>query len=170
MKFKVGDKVKVVKTKHPNKKEYIGRILTITHIDERYLFPYEVSETSWIWCDTELKLVEAEFIKADLKDGMVVEYRDSSRRMVLGDKLFGHNLSSSLDNFTDTLEPFDSHLSNMITIDKVYKSKGVTLEEYFITKNLTLIWERPKEEPVKEMTVTEIEKELGYKIKVIGEE
>ena len=113
--------------------------------------------------------MEKKFTKADLKDGMVVEYRDGSLRMVLGDKLIGYNLYASLDNFTDTLELLDSQVFSMMTIDKVYKSTGEVLNEYFDTKKLTLIWERPKEEPVKEMTVAEIEKELGYKVKVVAE-
>ena len=104
-----------------------------------------------------------EFTKADLKDGMVVEYRDGRRAMFLDNKLMASSHYTVLSNFTNTLE----HVSmDSVTIVKVYQSKASILESYFNNQYLTLIWER---ESVKEMTVAEIEKELGYKVKIVGE-
>lgn len=161
MKFKVGDKVKVVRTDNKNKMKHIGSILTIIDIDEKCLFPYRVLEMLWIWRDSELALVD--FTKADLKDGMVVEYRNGDRAMVLGDKLMRNAHYTVLNNFTDTLE----HLNvDNLTIIRAYQSKADILDDYFNDEYLTLVWER---DSAKEMTVAEIEKELGYKIKVIGE-
>lgn len=104
-----------------------------------------------------------EFTKADLEDGMVVEYHDGSRGMVLGDIIMGTVCVSDLCNFTNTLE---SLIIPKKTIDKVYNSSSYCLVNYFKNDYLTLIWERLKEEPIKEMTVAEIEKELGYKVKI----
>jgi hypothetical protein len=44
------------------------------------------------------------------------------------------------------------------------------LKHLFETSLLELVWERPEEEYYKEMTVEEIEKALGCKIKVVGSE
>lgn len=100
------------------------------------------------------------FTKADLKDGMVVEYRDGSRRMVLGDKVIGYNYYNDLASYNNTLESkFDE-----TTINKVYKSTSINLNNYFNKENLTLIWERKE---VEEMTLAEVCKLLGKEIKII---
>ena len=104
------------------------------------------------------------FTKSDLKDGMVVEYRDGTRRMVLGDYLFGFYGNNNLILYTDNLEEKNNE---DLTIDKVYRSKCLGLYNYFNDIYLELIWKREKEEPPKEMTIEEIEKELGCKIKIV---
>jgi hypothetical protein len=162
MKFKVGDKVRVVKniTDMETKDEYVGNVYTITHNygnHTRYGQTYSIGQQAVVYED-ELEL--AEFTKADLKDGMVVEYRDGSRRMIMGDNIMGDVYHNELKFYTHTLE---SPSFDALTIYKVYKSTATTLNEYFKDENLTLIWER---ESVKEMTITEIEKELGYKVKI----
>lgn len=93
-----------------------GKVLTIQAITRHG--NYIVNESENYWCDAmlETKIVST---KSDLKNGMVVEYSNGSKRMVVDNSLF---------------------------------------------------WEQPKEEPIKEMTVEQIEKELGYKIKIVGNE
>lgn len=168
MKFKVGDKVKVVRITHSNidRRRYIGDIFVVKSLNPNSKYDSRLDEHYGCGCDyvfyaDELEL--AEFTKADLEDGMVIEYYDGDRAMVIGDKLMGDKKWSSLNNFTDTL----THISlKVLTINKVYKSTAVVLNDYFKKERLTLIWERKKEEPIKEMTVAEIEKELGYKVKI----
>ena len=172
-KFKVGDRVRVVKiTSNPQKKKYIGAICTIKNIDPNgknaYTVPhYQMREDSimYIFLENELELIS--FTKSDLKDGMVIECHDTTRRMIMGDNISGHSTFVKLGDFTNTLE---HKKFRELTIDKVYKSTATTLNDYFANKYLTLIWERPKEEPIKEMTVAEIEKELGYKVKIKSED
>ena len=170
MKFKIGDKVRVVRVTHSNKhrEKYIGKVCTVesikpngSNIDEHYGLE---NAGSYIFYADELELVE--FTKSDLKDGMVVEYHCGDRRIVLGDKLMGFNSWIHLDDYTETLLNFDVNLA----IDKVYKSTSPTLNDYFNISNLELIWERNKkeEEPAKKMTVAEIEKELGYKVEIVS--
>lgn len=167
MKFKVGDKVKVVKVITYNAEEkgtYIGKIFTISKIKNNS-YPYEFEEDGiFLWRDEELEF--APFTKADLKDGMVVEYRNGQRRIVLGDYFMDFATDTTIAFYTDELI---NKLVDDLTIDKVYTSSACTLNDYRKDKYLTLIWERPKEEPVKKMTVAEIEKELGYKVEIVSE-
>lgn len=169
MKFKIGDKVKVVKVVSAygsEQKKYIGKTFTIASVRENSNFSYDFKEsTPYWWCDEELELVS--FTKADLKDGMVVEYRDSDRGIILKNKIISFNSYSSLENFKNNLE--HTYLSDL-NIDRVYKSDSLTLRNYFDDKYLTLIWERKEEEPAKKMTVAEIEKELGYKVEIVFED
>jgi hypothetical protein len=163
MKFKVGDKVRVVDAVTPAKKKYIGRVSTITEVSRELVYPYGVLGINWLWCDNELESVDTEFTKSDLQCGMVVEYRGGGRRMVLGDRLIGLQSEMQLSYFNDTLEQINSSY----TIDKVYKSNAHRLDSYFNDYNLELIWERPIKK--KKMTIAEIEKELGYKIEIVDD-
>jgi hypothetical protein len=167
MKFKIGDKVKVVKVVSAygsEQKKYIGKTFTMASVRENSNFSYDFKEsTPYWWCDEELELVS--FTKADLKDGMVVEYCDGSRRMVVNGKVLGFDCFMPLDNWNEDLINNDS---DRYTIVKVYISTQYSLNRYFDDEYLTLIWEREK--PIKKMTVAEIEKELGYKVEIVFED
>lgn len=176
-KFKVGDKVRVKDVKVDtyddgcwfvdDMEKYIGKTLTIKDI-ERYGSHewYHVNENDWSWTDAWLRPY-SEFTKADLKDGMVVEYRNGKRRMVLGD-IFTKDGFVNISEYDDNLIHNDIFGWNPdLDIVKVYKSSARVLPEWFKDCYLTLVWERGEEH--KEMTVAEIEKELGYKIKVVGD-
>ena len=104
-----------------------------------------------------------EFTKADLKDGMVVEFKNGQKRLVLGDKLIGSNAYTYVSNFKENLV---SDIYNL-TINKVYKPTAQFLRDIFEDNYLTLIWER-KEEPV-EMTLAEVCEALGKEIKIVKE-
>lgn len=168
MKFKLGDKVRIVKN-DSNADIGIGDVYTITECcstPRRY--PYKLNKyCNLLWSDDELELVEDEkvFTKKDLKDGMVVEYRNGKRRIVLGDNLLGEDGCGDLKHYNKdlTLDGYE----NTLTIDKVYKTIAMKISKLFEDDYLTLIWER---EHIKEMTVEEIEKELGYKIKVVAKD
>ena len=171
MKFKVGDKVRIVKVTHNNKyrEKYIGNVCTIESINPIGEIGYEhygfTNTDGYVFYTDELESVD--FTKSDLKDGMVVEYRDSDRRIVLGDKLIGYDSWVDIVAFNDNLECKNNKDLN---IDKVYNSDSHILKDYFKDKNLTLIWERNKkeEESTKKMTVAKIEKELGYKVEIVS--
>lgn len=173
MKFKVGDKVSVTNAVTDHRAKEVGNIYTVTNINRAGLeyYPrkgvnycsFDDRETCYIFYEDELELVP--FTKSDLKDGMVVEYRNGIRYLVLGDKLIGEFTWASLKHIREDL------LSNsgVLTIDKVYTTSAYRLGQLFNDKFLTLIWERPKEEPAKKMTVEEIEKELGYKVEIVSD-
>ena len=104
-----------------------------------------------------------EFTKADLKDGMVVEYDDGRRRLVLGDRFIGNNGNAFMHEFNEDLKFNHSY----IVINKIYESTAWYLNDIFKDDCLTLIWER-KPEPV-EMTLAEVCKALGKEIKIVKE-
>ena len=160
-KFKVGDKVRVVRVNTKAKERYVGKEFEIKGLNPNgFKEPhYSIGEVCIVYED-ELERV---FTKADLKDGMVVEHRDGKRHLVLGERLIGvrtwRYIRDVHDDLNDTTES--------LAIDKVYQTKGYNLQNLFDNNQIVLIWERT--EPIKEMTIEEIEKELGYKIKIIGD-
>lgn len=117
---------------------------------------YEILE----WSD----YMQKEFAKADLKDGMVVEYRDGDRRLVIDKYLIGKKALYELSTYNENLE--DGYPG--LTIMKVFKIRQrAILERILDDDNLELIWERT--EP-KKMTVEEMRQKLeeltGEKIEV----
>lgn len=107
---------------------------------------YEILE----WSD----YMQKEFTKADLKSGMVVEYRDGDRRLVIDKYLIGKNAYYELSAYNENLEEGYPRL----TIMKVFKIRQrAILERILDDDNLELIWER--KEP-KKMTVEEMRQKL----------
>lgn len=181
-KFNVGDKVliknNVVEGVHslsndrkiyvgPDMVNNIGSIMTITDVNGDCF----KLNNQWYYHETMLELAFPllSFTKADLKDGMIVENVNRNKKIVVGDTLMGNDRYSALDSFYDDLT---SKVDDCFNIIRVYETKIPKLNDIFKTKNLTLIWERPSkpvEEPVKEMTIEEIEKLVGCKVKVVGD-
>lgn len=126
---------------------------TVWHIyGEKTCYAYGVSFAPYEWTmKREYRILEwsdymqKEFTKADLRDGMVVEYKDKAfgRRLVVGSFLIGIDGNCCLDNYE---------------IVKVYKTIRTKIFEKFIgDNNLELIWER--KEP-KKMTIEEMREKL----------
>lgn len=87
MKFKVGDKVKVIATLH-SQACFVGDIVTIKKAnvwDSSYLCDVDNVYDAWFY-ENELGAIENgennSFTKADLKDGDIVTYRNGFRRLV----------------------------------------------------------------------------------------
>ena len=172
-KFNIGDKVKVkglTSMSDPAKKGFVGQEFTIKEFSMWGNWPYVLSDNgaNFNWCDDELELI---FTKDDLKDGMVVEYRNGTRELVFGSRTIDKRGYHNLKDYTETLTEHKYHLENhdIIKVYEVNSDAICTLNEIFNNECLTLIWERKEEPSHKEMTVEEIEKELGYKIKVVGD-
>lgn len=117
------------------------------------------------WSDY-MKVGNKEFTKADLKDGMVVEYQDKTfgRRLVAGDYLIGGDGYSELNNYADNL------INNNVNLEivKIYKIRhGGCFNNLMEDKNLELIWERiePKKMTTEEMR-QKLEELTGEKIEV----
>lgn len=96
-----------------------------------------------------------EFTKADLRDGMVVKYRNGDKRMVINEAMIGVEGYSNKHNFREDLT---HKIYGKLDIVSVYE-----VEEYgkfanmLSDNNLILIWER--KEP-KKMTVEEMRQKL----------
>lgn len=102
--------------------------------------------------------MQKEFTKADLRDGMVVEYRSKSygRRLVIGDMLIGAEGSHRLIYYNEDL--IDTTVDKDFDIMRIYKIQHVSrFNEILLYSNLELIWER--KEP-KKMTVEEMREKL----------
>lgn len=98
-----------------------------------------------------------EFTKADLEDGMVVEYKDKAfgRRLVVGDCLIGIDGHCGLDDYDENL--FNKYA--YLEIVKVYKTiRGNIFEKFIGDNNLELIWERNEKQ--RKMTIEEMRKKL----------
>lgn len=87
-KFKIGDKVRIKKFKtrpyHWNSEaemdKYSGRVVTVSSIHGREI---RICEDGGKWSWNESDFAPAEFTKADLKDGMMVELRDGTKMIWL---------------------------------------------------------------------------------------
>lgn len=105
MKFKVGDKVKVIAKKHGHGFN-IGEIVKIEEISDR---DYKCSslEKNELWWMGEDEFTKVKFIKSDLKDGDIVTYRNGLKKIVSGDKLCGNDLFAPLRYYTEDLKDVD---------------------------------------------------------------
>ena len=115
--------------------------------------------------------MQKEFTKADLEDGMVVEYRckDYGKRMVVGNMLIGEDGSHRLEAYENVLT--QGYAESRLSIIRVYKIKNERNFKHIMDDdNLELIWER--KEP-KKMTVEEMRQKLeeltGEEIEVMQE-
>ena len=112
-----------------------------------------------------------EFTKADLQDGMVVELRNGKHLLVVkrGKKLkmLTETQYYSGEDVTEDLKQKNNEKRGELDIVKVFAP--APLEKVANVLNLIemkgeMLWERREE-----MTLAEVEKELGYKIKIVEE-
>lgn len=102
MKFKVGDKVKVIKCKHHLHCENINKISKIKKIETFVTYPYYLEDCDEPFDGEELELVENQFTKADLKDGDKCTLRNG--QVVFVDKTSQYcfeNIDEQLKYFND---------------------------------------------------------------------
>ena len=106
---------------------------------------------------------DKEMTRADLKDGMVCERRDGELMMWFNGMLCG--MKSYCSGIREDLKNIIGYSD--LDIIRVYRTNGLTLTDMLVKRHLTLIWER--KEP-KEMTLADIERELGYPVKIVSAE
>lgn len=107
--------------------------------------------------------------KEKLKTGMILELMDGRIVMVLlgtenGDIVSGDTWLP-LNNYSND-KMFGNEIDT-ISVKKVYQpisNSDFLYGKILDIRNANLIWER---KPKKEMTISEIEKELGYEIKIV---
>lgn len=171
MKYKVGDKVKVRKDLKlggtygeyyvtNNMHKLAGDTVTISSVHD---YGYKIFEDNGIchWADKMFDPVAKKLIEP----GSIVECRNGYKYIYLngifmdasGDTLMSFG---GLDSFTDDL------ISEQKSFDimRIFKSNAKTLNEIFDTYSLSVIWKRKE---TKEMTLEEIEKALGYPVKIV---
>ena len=103
--------------------------------------------------------------KADLKDGMVVEFETGDKALILGNKLIYQNGYDSLDKVNNELEFEGYYFNEKIVAIYIMKTNSAGTKG-MLSDHLrhTLIWQR---EEIVEMTMEEINKALGKKVKVV---
>lgn len=108
-----------------------------------------------------------EFSNEDLKAGMLVELKNGIIGILipLDDRLEVYNANFEAEAEASLLsnDIFDT-IEISYSIVRVYSLSNSS--RLFDTQTRQLLWEY--EEPKKEMTIKDIEAELGYKIKIVG--
>lgn len=103
------------------------------------------------------------FTKSDLETGMIVETETGALLLVLNGILVNDNSWLDLSHYNDDLTRYTWMCDSYRDIVKVYETnRSQTLDD--MRKNKKLIWDR---NAYTEMTIEEVQKELGYKIKII---
>lgn len=118
----------------------------------------------------ELILLEEEkqtMKKSDLKQGALVQMRNGNVYILIGDKLVDLSNGRYMcleDIEEDLLKRF---FNKELSVDKVFQSSDTSegYRRYIRKESIKWTWERPH----KELTVGEIEKLLGYKVKIVKE-
>ena len=124
MKFKVGDKVKVIAKKHGHGFN-IGEIVKIEEISDR---DYKCSslKKDKLWWMGEDEFVEWKFTKSDLQNGDIVTYRDGRKKIVFEDKFYGSNHFVLLKYYTEDLKDIDGEEENdIIKVERPVKYETV---------------------------------------------
>ena len=142
-KFKVGDKVRRKDGGLFSNDESVSTISEVKYYDGEDVRGVHLKETAtWLYEDA-LELAEKPFTKSDLKDGMVVTYRNKTARIVFDDKLYTTDVDSdnflvqvTLDDFYDDLSCIDYELNDIMKVtymgevlwERKEKPKTVKLE------------------------------------------
>ena len=124
MKFKVGDKVRVIAKRYGHGFN-IGEIVKIEEISDR---DYKCSslEKNELWWMGEDEFTKVKFIKSDLKDGDIVTYRNGLKKIVSGDKLYGNDLFTSLRYYPEDLKDVDGEEKNdIVKVERPVKYETV---------------------------------------------
>lgn len=173
-KFKVGDKVRVRKDLKPH--TYYGKTLFTKYMSQYrggiYVVAKVIENGDYIlsrcagWHFSDEMLEPVKFTKSDLKNGMIVEYRDGRRRMVLNGFMTGENGYMPLSDFREDLTIIESSknldIMKVFDVPEFHGSVCNVIEAD--AKKLTLLWNR--EDTVK-MTLSEIEEKLGCRIELV---
>ena len=97
-----------------------------------------------------------------LKSGMVVETKERGRWLVVNDTMINTSSHMIVSKYEEDLTYY---IDDVYTITKVFDVQLPHLTQiHKLSQAENMIWERIE---VKEMTIEQIEKELGYTIKVI---
>lgn len=168
MNIKVGDRVRILDGReNPNiypvwvgeMDKLIGTVRTVEHV---FRDRCELSDTEYLFAEEWLAPAD-DFTKDDLKEFDIVEFRNGDKAWVTEDialrmlTVGGLHIESWLDDLID-------EIAHEYDIMKVYRPTDSLPLDKSKWKDLPLIYERTE---VKEMTVEEISKALGYEVKVV---
>ena len=105
MKFKIGDKVKVINCDSAGTDcANFNKVSTITDIMNGSKYPYALKGITESFREKELELVERQFTKSDLQDGDIITLRNGLKYRKVGGKIRTSYAIISLDRFTENLK------------------------------------------------------------------
>lgn len=127
MKFKVGDRVKVMARKHGHCFD-IGEVIKIKEVNrEGYIC--SSLERNNIWWLRDDEVAEVKFTKSDLKDGDIVTYRDGQKRTVFCNKLINESGFSTqyLTSYNESLKKTELQKSqtDIVKVERPVKYETV---------------------------------------------
>lgn len=137
MKFKIEDKVKVIKCVTDGERcKNLNKVSTITEIREGSCHPYILKNIKETFRDDELELVKRQFTKSDMKDGDIATDREGRKRTVSKGFIVDNFGAISLTYFTEDLKDTDGLKENDIVkverpakYETVFKRKEEILDE-----------------------------------------
>lgn len=119
-------------------KKYCGNIYTIKNVNFDHSYKLEGIDGCAFSDDM---FEQKELTKEDLKTGMIVEYRDKTRGIIIGDTIVEPDTFLSTSKLTDDLKCSDSHYPNN-DITKVYEGKEDNSFRNMLLYPGKLIWQR----------------------------
>lgn len=139
----------------PSMEEFEGKIVTITNVYDDKVHIKE-DDDGYVW---DLRAFEElSFNKGDIKEGDIITLRNGDRLLVDADKDL-QDLSEENDNSVASLYVYRDDMIHCCG-DKDYDIVKVERPVEYST-----VYDRKEE--VREMTVEEISKALGYEVKVV---
>ena len=168
-KFKIGDRVRILDGRHDNSRlcwvdgmnKYIGEVHIVKCVDGAAY--YELEGLDYLFAD-EWLAPAGEFTKDDLREFDIVEFRNDEKVLITMSIVLGRlGIGGfSVDTWDDDLK--DNTGLSQYDIMKVYRPTDNIPTDKSKWKDLPVVYERTE---VKEMTVEEISKALGYEVKVV---
>lgn len=168
MKFKVGEKVKIKKNLKEGygfkyyvadeMEKFKGKTVTIYSVNSE-AYRIEEDNMSWDWTEDMFEglaiITKEELFKMPIGTKITTDLEENNIFVKVGENDF-------CNNDCDHIE-YDN-IKEDLSLDYYEEGKIIEIQE----PNYTTIYKEDKQ--VKEMTIAEIEKELGYPIKVVKEE
>lgn len=179
MKFKVGDRVKVISGLNDqmqnvvvDMEKYAGKTAVVEAVGDTY-YKLDVDGQYWNWEDSFLE--PAPFTLSDLKPYMVVRVRDGELLMVsqtekkvgiinrAGGSLDFTNYDKEMKYISECVNPEKYDIIEVYNLTKDYLIYSLEIS----INNRELLWKREEPKPKRKMTVAEICEELGEEIEIV---
>jgi hypothetical protein len=178
MKYKVGDKVRIVKNWDKVNKSYVnpsgqmdhwlGKVMTIKRLDgNHYKMVEDITEHcgGWYWFDDMIEGLETSFNKSHLKTGDIIKFQNGEIGIAIIDMnaVIFRKGSFSMSQLNKDLTYITNHAFDVVAVRRPNSALFCNFD-IFEHKLGTLIYERSEPE---EMTLAEVCKLLGKEIKII---
>lgn len=125
MKFKIGDKVRVVNCTIEGKNCInFNKVSTITEINYKWVFPYKLDGTKEKFREDELELVEKQLKKSDLENGDYCVFRNGKEAIKVEDYLMGE-CATSLSQYNNRLEHNFNPQYDIVRVDHPTEYKTI---------------------------------------------